>query len=123
MMRILLIQSVQGLWPTAGEWIANARFLKYLSSRGHATAQICYGTQQEIARRLAESKTAPEDVDFETDTLELQYEQQPPAHLPFTKFQANDGIQMIVLDRDSFQENFPNADLTEELQEAYEVGS
>ena len=120
-MRIFLIQSVQGLWPTAGEWISNVRFLKYLSSKGHATAQLCYGTQEEIARRLAESEKSPNDITFETDILEIHQKGQPPAQLPFTKFSTSDGIFMIVLDRDKFREHFPSVAFTGELKEADKV--
>ncbi|KAJ4288702.1 hypothetical protein N0V88_007236 [Collariella sp. IMI 366227] len=48
MLRVLLVQTAQGLSPSSGGYKANINLLRALTSQGHAAAQICYGRQDEI---------------------------------------------------------------------------
>ncbi|KAL2259274.1 hypothetical protein VTK26DRAFT_7108 [Humicola hyalothermophila] len=48
-MRVLLVQTAQGLTPSSGGYKANFNLLRVLGIQGHAVAQICYGEEDEIA--------------------------------------------------------------------------
>ncbi|KAL2264585.1 hypothetical protein VTJ83DRAFT_7095 [Remersonia thermophila] len=48
MLRVLLVQTAQGLNPSSGGFKANANVLRSLAAHGYETAQICYGHEQEI---------------------------------------------------------------------------
>lgn len=119
-MRVFLIQNVKGLWPSSGEWLANMNLLSYLSSKGHATAQICYATQEEVARYCQQAKKKSWEPSIQKSYARFSQGTEI-IKLPVTTFFSIDETFTIVLDQESFQKHYPSSALDEDVAEYLET--
>jgi hypothetical protein len=119
-MRVFLIQTVKGLWPSSGEWLANMNVLTYLSKKGHATAQICYATQKDVAWYSEQAERKSQKLNIEKSVLRLSQGNET-LQIPVTTFFSIDNTLTIVLDQESFQKHYTSSALDEDVREYIEV--
>jgi hypothetical protein len=121
-MRIFLVQNVKGLWPSSGEWRANVYFLKYLASKGHATAQMCYATQEELAGYFAEAERQSWKLNAQKSLLQFSQGNDRTLQVPVTTFLTMDRINTIVVENEAFQKHYPSNALDADVKDYIEVG-
>jgi hypothetical protein len=119
-MRVFLIQNVKGLWPSSGEWLANMNLLMYLASKGHATAQICYATAEDVALYFAKTQWESRKINVHKSVLRLS-QRDETITIPVTTFSNLDKIYTIVLDQESFQRHYTTSALDKDVREYIEV--
>ncbi|KAL1836512.1 hypothetical protein VTJ49DRAFT_5052 [Mycothermus thermophilus] len=69
MLRVLLVQTAQGLNPSSGGFKANANVLRSLAAHGHEAAQICYGHQEEIELHVKKAEDKGIDPDLTVESM------------------------------------------------------
>lgn len=110
-MRVLLVQTAYGLTPSSGGYKANISLLRQLSSYGHETAQICYGSKTEVDDFIQRSIDKGIDPHTINDVVHIMDDQNMIHELWIKTFTAEDGVRYIVFNRDAFVRIFPVGDL------------
>ena len=106
-MRILLVQTAQGLTPSSGGYKANISLLRNLQALGHASAQICYAHDGEVeihAKRAEEKGIKPNvtySVSMVPDANDIEHE------LSVMTFSDEDQIHNVVISRRQFNTIYP----------------
>ncbi len=106
-MRVLLIQTAQGLTPSSGGYKANICLLQTLSDQGHETGQICYAAEEEVAEFAARAEAKGIEPNLTEATLTVV---NPPGvvhQLGVKTFMDEDKIYNIVIARSPFNKVYP----------------
>jgi hypothetical protein len=108
-MRVLLVQTAQGLSPSSGGYKANYCFLVQLAKSGHECAQICYAFESEINRVVAGLEKKGKDAQLKRERVHVTDRLNRLQCFDVTLFYNDDGILNIALDRTVFNVVWPTA--------------
>lgn len=107
-LRVFLVQTAQGLTPSCGGYKSNISLLRTLRGYGHAVAQLCYGSEDEIeqsAKRAELKGIEPNVVTYPVLPVE---DPRGVMHELFVKtFSDEDDIHNIVISRRQFNAAYP----------------
>lgn len=107
MLRVLLVQTAQGLSPSSGGYKANVNLLRALTAQGHAAAQICYGRQEEIEQFIDRANLKGIELNKSSKPLSL-VDKEGFVFDSFTEmFHDEDNVYNVVISRDSFNAGYP----------------
>ena len=107
MLRVLLVQTAQGLTPSSGGYKANVNLLRSLSHMGHAVAQICYAHEEEVAQYARNAEVQGIDPNVTDSTLGVVDAYGRVHNLPVKSFTDEHNVHNIVLPRAGFNAAFP----------------
>jgi hypothetical protein len=106
-MRVLLVQTAQGLTPSSGGYKANISLLRTLSDQGHETGQICYAAEEEVAEFAARAEAKGIEPNITEATLTVI---NPPGvvhELGVMTFTDEDNIHNVAIARRPFNKVYP----------------
>ncbi|KAF2840858.1 glycosyltransferase family 4 protein [Patellaria atrata CBS 101060] len=106
-MRVLMMQKSMGLFATTGEYKANTSLLRYLASRGHATAQFCFTYDGEIERAISKVEAGGAKASVSSGQFQMITEEGNPTDIKYWSFTNVNGIYNIALDADAITKVFP----------------
>ncbi|KAK9776120.1 putative Glycosyl transferase family 1 domain-containing protein [Seiridium cardinale] len=107
-MRVFLIQTARGLFPSSGGYNANISLLRYLASCGHSVRQFCYAYRHEVetyAQMMANSGRP--DLRLCRKLLYLRSgEGGPDICVKVVESVMEDGVEFVALETEAFDEAF-----------------
>jgi hypothetical protein len=107
MMRVLLVQTAQGLTPSSGGYKANVNLLRSLNNMGHAVAQICYGHEDEIAQYARNAEVQGIEPNVTKSVMGVVDANGRVHNLVVKTFTDEHNVHNIVLPRAGFNAAYP----------------
>ncbi|KAK3381115.1 UDP-Glycosyltransferase/glycogen phosphorylase [Podospora didyma] len=115
-LRVILVQTAQGLDPSSGGFKANVNLLRQLADLGHHTAQICYAVSEEVQLFVDRAKEVGIQPHIESSTMPLQGVDGVDHTLAVTAFTDQFSVRNIVVDKIPWNTHYPITEFWDDTQ-------
>lgn len=120
-MRVFLFQTAKGLFSSSGGYRSNLMLLKYLASRGHAAAQLCYVWDGEVENYCDEMVANGMDPELEFDKVTVPVDDDTNVDLRTYSFIDADGLRNLAINLADFHKILPDQELAKDAARFIEV--
>ncbi|KAJ4518130.1 hypothetical protein HRR83_003415 [Exophiala dermatitidis] len=121
-MRVFLFQTAKGLFSSSGGYRSNLMLLKYLASRGHAAAQLCYVWDGEVENYCDEMVANGMDPELEFDKVTVPVDDDTNVDLRTYSFIDADGLRNLAINLADFHKILPDQELAKDAARFIEDG-